>query len=92
MDGYERPWRGPESSRFLFRWEESIKNVSSHPEYMEACLPLIHNSGISVNPCGNADGSIFVPGLFTGSLGWEMLAIKASVLYLAYFFLYGCVM
>ena len=31
-------------------------------------------------------------GLFTGSLGWEMLAIKASVLYLAYFFLYGCVM
>ena len=44
---------------------------------MEACLPLIHDSGISVNPCGNADGSIFVPGLFTGSLGWEMLTIKA---------------
>lgn len=55
-------------------------------------LPLIHNSGISVNPWGNADGSVFVPGLFTGSLGWEMLTIKASVLYLAYFFLYGCVM
>ncbi len=69
-----------------------MKNVSSHPEYMEGRLPLIHNSGISVNPRGNADGSVFVPGLFTGSVGWEMLTIKASVLYLAYFFLYGCVM
>ena len=59
---------------------------------MEACLPLIHNSGISVNPCGNAVQEVFGPGLFTGSLGWETLAIKASVLHLAYFFLYGCVM
>ncbi len=37
------------------------KNVSPHLEYMETCLPLIHNSGISVNPCGNAAGRVFAP-------------------------------
>ena len=42
--------------------------------------------------CGMALAASGLPGLFTGSLGWEMLTIKASVLYLAYFFLYGCVM
>jgi len=34
----------------------------------------------------------FHPGLFTGSSAWEALIIKSTVLYLAYFLLYGCVM
>lgn len=65
--------------------------MSSLPDGEESGRLFIHNSGMPANTCRDGGESIFTPVLFTGSLGWERLTIKASVLYLAYFFLYGCV-
>jgi len=76
----------------LSRWQRKMKKIIFPAAGRSSAFAFYSQEPQSRESVQERKRRHFCPVLFTGSFDWEIWIIKASVLYLAYFFLYGCAM